>query len=461
MILGRSLSGRLLVVTIVTVMVMEVLIFVPSVARFRTDYLDERLRNAQLASLAILATPEGMLDPALKTELLERAGVDTIVLRRDGARELVLGATDPPPIEATFDLRAPDALSLMRDGVMCLASRHSTYIRVIGRPDPDDSDEVEVTFDDGPLKAAVLEYGERILALSLVISLATALLIYVLLQCMLVMPMKRLVANMAAFREDPEDLARVIRPRSGVSEIAAAEVALSGLQTQVRDALRARARLAALGEAVAKISHDLRNMLSSTQLMADRIETSSDPLVRRIGPKLLASLDRAVNLCESTLRFGRAEEAAPEPRRIALRALVMEVGESVFPDQDGHSQVVCENRVPEGLIALADSDQLFRVLVNLVRNARQAFDASGRQGVIEIAARKTELGVEIDVRDNGPGLPNRALENLFQPFKGGARKGGAGLGLAIAHELVALQGGRLELVSSTTEGTLFRLHLPG
>ena len=85
-------------------------------------------------------------------------------------------------------------------------------------------------------------------------------------------------------------------------------------------ALTARARLASLGEAVAKISHDLRNMLSVATLVADRLETSEDPTVKRIAPKLLNSLNRAINLTEATLAFGRAEEPAPKLDRIGLRA---------------------------------------------------------------------------------------------------------------------------------------------
>ncbi|PKP67729.1 MAG: sensor histidine kinase, partial [Alphaproteobacteria bacterium HGW-Alphaproteobacteria-8] len=417
--LTRSLSGRLLLMTLLTVMVLEVLIFAPSVARFRLDHLDERLRMAQLASLAILATPEGMLDPALEAELLARAGAESIVLRRDGARRLALSAPDQPMVEATFDLRGASVATLIADALRCLFFTEARHVRVIGRPYPDGGDEIEITMSEGPLKAAIRGYGWRILLLSFGISVATAALLYVLLQCLLVRPMGRIVRNMAAFRDNPEDATRVIRPASKVTELAVAELALADMQNQMREALRQKARLAALGEAVAKISHDLRNMLATTQLMADRLENSADPAVARIAPKLVQSLDRAVTLCQSTLRFGAAREAPPEPRRVALAALAHEVCEGVFPDMDQPSAARFENRAPSDLVLTADPDHLYRVLSNLVRNARQAIEASGRPGVVALEARITADAVEIDVVDGGPGMPARAQENLFQAFRGG------------------------------------------
>jgi signal transduction histidine kinase len=455
----RSLSGRLLIVTVLTVMLLEVLIFLPSVARFRLDYLEDRLRMAELASLAILATPEGMLDAELEGELLDRAGASSIVLRRGGARALVLNDAPPGMVDATYDLRDPDPATLVADGLRALVAGPGRIIRVIGSPDAD-GDEVEITLDEGPLAEAVRGYARRILLLSLVISAGAALLLFLLMRRLLVRPMAQITANMAAFRRDPENAERVMKPASRVLEIADAEQALAAMQTELREALRQRARLAALGEAVAKVSHDLRNMLSTAQLLADRIEGSADPVAARVGPKLVASLDRAVTLCQSTLRFGAAKEAEPIARRIALAALVDEVGESVFPDMDDPGPVRFENLVPPGLLAVADPDQTFRILANLVRNARQALESAGRPGAVRVLAQGGERAVALDIVDDGPGLPAKAIENLFQPFRGGARREGAGLGLAIAHELAVLQGGALALVSSTTQGVVFRLTLP-
>jgi signal transduction histidine kinase len=456
----RSLSGRLLVVTVLAVMVLEILIFAPSIARYRQDYLTEKLRMGQLASLAILATPENMLDPELEAELLDRAGARSIAIRRDGARALVLNALAPgEQVDATYDLTDATLAELVLDGLRVLFMTEERQLLLVGQPWPD-GPVVEVVIEEAPLAQGAREYGLRILRLSLFISLGTALLLFLLLRRLLVRPMADLAANMAAYRQNPEDASRVIVPTSRVSEIAAAERALAAMQIDLRDALRQRARLAALGEAVAKISHDLRNMLSTAQLLADRIQTSADPVVARVGPKIVSSIDRAAALCESALRFGAAREPDPTPRRVAVAALADEVGESVFPDADRTGAVRFINAAPRDVVATADPDQLFRILANLARNARQAMEGAGRAGEVTLTARAVAGTVEIDVGDQGPGLPVKALENLFQPFRGGATRSGTGLGLAIAQELAKAQGGGLTLLRSTTEGAIFRLKLP-
>jgi hypothetical protein len=88
----NSLSGRFLILTVIFVMLAEVFIFVPSVARFREDYLLARLERAQIASLALLAT-DGMIDDELEYELLRNAEVLNVVLLRDATRQLVLPPT--------------------------------------------------------------------------------------------------------------------------------------------------------------------------------------------------------------------------------------------------------------------------------------------------------------------------------------------------------------------------------
>ncbi|MDG2341276.1 MAG: HAMP domain-containing sensor histidine kinase, partial [Paracoccaceae bacterium] len=116
--------------------------------------------------------------------------------------------------------------------------------------------------------------------------------------------------------------------------------------------------------------------------------------------------------------------------------------------------------IPDGMNVTADSEQLFRVISNLVRNARQAIVTSAKPGEIAVSADENSEGWKIVVSDNGPGLPPKAQEHLFQPFQGNVRKGGSGLGLAIAQELVRGHGGKLTLKSTGTEGTSFQIDLP-
>ena len=456
----NTLSGRFLGLTVLFVVIAEVLIFVPSVARFRADYLQNRLELAQLAALALLATPDEEVAPDLGKELLATADVLNVVLRRDDVRELMLESPMPPMVDETFDLRDADQMTLMRDALRVLLSDHDRIIRVIGQTTHGARSEIEVTLHEWPLREAMIAHGRRILYISLALSLATATLLFLAVQRLIVRPIGRVVDHMTAYRDDPEDASRIIAPESGAREIRHAETALQDLELRLTAALRQKERLAGLGGAVAKISHDLRNMLTTAQLLADRIEASPDPGVRRIAPKLVSSLARAIKLCERTLTYGKAEELPPEPVVFALAPLVAEVLENERQAAAPAGCVDFADDVPPELRLRADPDQIFRVLSNLVRNAAQAIEASGQPGVVTVTAGENGGRTEIRVADTGPGLPQRARENLFQPFRGGVRQGGAGLGLVIAAELVKGHGGTLALEETGSRGSVFRISLP-
>lgn len=455
----NTLSGRFLMLTILFVMLAEVFILVPSLARYREDYLLARLERSQIASLALLAS-DGMIAQDLAQELLVNAGVFNVALRRDAVRELVLSSPIPAPISATYDLRNPGPLALMRDAIAVIISSENQIIRVVGNPVREAGLLIEVTLETAPLRAELLAYGNRILQLSIFISLSTALLLFWAVRMLMVVPIKRMVRHMAAYADAPEDAHRIIAPTNTVRELRDAEEALFSLQTQLTGLLRQKERLAQLGGAVARVSHDLRNILSTATLLADRMEGSQDPAVARAAPKLVSSLSRAVNLCEGTLAFGKAEEPPPRLARFALDLLAEDVmeNEKLALADGADVEFLCD--VPTGMMVRADSEQLFRVLGNLVRNARQAIEASGKPGAIEISASEEDTGWSIRIGDTGPGLPERAREHLFTAFRGGVRKGGIGLGLVIAAELVRGHGGRLDLARTGEDGTEFRIWLP-
>lgn len=453
----NSLSGRLLILTVVFVMLAEVLIFVPSVARFRESYLLDRLERAQIASLTLLA--DDMIAPELEAELLRNAGVYNVVLRRDAVRQLVLASPMPRPIAATYDLRDATALVLIRDAMRQLLSPRNDMVRVIGAPVRDAGSLIEVTMETEPMRAEMVDYGLRILVLSAVISVITALLLFVAMRVFLVKPIKGVVGHMQRYAAAPEDARRIITPSAGIRELREAEEALKALQTELTQALRQKQRLAQLGSAVSKISHDLRNILTSAQLFIDRIETSEDPIVKRMAPKLVGSITRAVHLCESTLAFGKAEEPGPTLTMVRLATLAEEVIDSerlAVGDYDISFAV----DVPRDMQLRADTEQLYRVIANLVRNARQAIMATGAPGEISIAGTDTADAWLVDVSDTGPGLPLKAREHLFSAFQGGVRRGGSGLGLAISAELIRGHGGDLRLMETGEGGSRFRIHLP-
>jgi len=452
-----GLSTKLLLLTILFVMVAEVLVFVPSVSNFRRQWLMERLQAAQIASLAAEAAPGGRLPAKLRDELLDRARVKAISVKHEDSRSLIVQMDTPEEVD-TYDLRDASWAELIGDALMVYVSPDNRVIRVVGEPGFNPGETVDVVMEEGPLKAAMMKYGFDILGLSILISIITATLVFLALDWLLVKPMTQLTRNMVRFAEQPEDPSRIIAPSKRRDEIGTAERELAAMQNELSQTLSQKTRLAALGLAVSKISHDLRNMLSSAQLLSDRLAEVRDPTVQRLVPKLIASLDRAIRLCVQTLDFGQAQETPPNRVRFELAPLVTEVGDSLGLPREG--EIDWDLNLEDGLEVDADRDQLYRVLANLCRNAVQAFEAEpGCIGTIQVFARRDGAVVSIDVADTGPGVPEQARKRLFQAFQSVARKGGSGLGLAISAELVMAHGGQIELVGNEG-GATFRITIP-
>jgi signal transduction histidine kinase len=455
---GLGLSAKLLWLTVAFVMLAEVLIFVPSVANFRKNWLMERLAAAHIAALAVEAAASDRVPDALRDQLLDKAGVHGVAVRREGTRRMVLEATIPGMVDAHYDFDNTSPLQLIADALHVFVSPADRVIRVIGRPDIGE-DAIEIVMTEGPLKAAVLRFALNILGLSIIISLITACLVWLTLAALFIRPVLRLTKNMVRFRANPEDASRVIRPSARRDEIGMAETELAAMQTELATVLRQKSRLAALGLAVSKINHDLRNMLSSAQIISDRLSASSDATVQKFAPKLIASLDRAISFCTETLRYGRAEEEHPQRRRFPLLPLIDEVGESF--GMPGHGRIRWIIDVEADLDIDADRNQLYRILTNLVRNAVQVLESPPHvlRPELRIIARQDGDMVVISVRDNGPGVPARARANLFQAFQGSARVGGTGLGLAISAELARAHGGEVWLDDSLP-GATFHVRIP-
>ncbi|WP_185968455.1 HAMP domain-containing sensor histidine kinase [Paracoccus sp. M683] len=456
----NTLSGRFAALTILFVVLAELLILLPALSDFRRDYLESRLERAQIASLALLATDE-TLAAELESELLQNAGVFNVVLRRDDIRQLVLSSQLPGPVEATYDLRETSLVGSIDEALRQLFDSRHRVIRVIGAPVNQAGQLIEITMDAQPLHLAMVEFGLRILAISALFSVMTALMLNLAAQRLILKPMRRVIQHMSAYAQAPEDVRHIITPDARIAELREAESALAAMQKTVTSSLKQKERMAQLGQAVAKISHDLRNILTTSQIFADRLEDSADPKVRRAAPKLVNSISRAVNLCETTLAFGKAEEPAPSLSRFNLSQLAAEVIEAEALAGSGITHPVeFVTDIAVSLNIRADRDQLYRVLTNLARNARQAIEGTSQPGTVEIGAGENDSGWWIRVGDTGPGLPGKAREYLFQPFTGSARKGGTGLGLSIAADLIRGHGGRLDLLRSDDEGSEFMIHIP-
>jgi signal transduction histidine kinase len=447
-----SLSARLLVLTLVFAMASVVLIFVPSVSRYRLSYLEDRIDAAHLAIFALEATPDNMVSKKLADMLLAHVGAHGIVAHLKD-RTLMLAPDMPPAADVTYDLRNQGMVEMIGDSLATFFGTRNRVMRVLGGAPKDKSVTIDVLLDEEPLREGMWAFGKRVFALSAVIALITAALLYVALQWLLVAPLRRMIESVIAFRDHPEDASRIMPPSRRSDEIGVAQRELATMEETVRQALRQKEHLAALGTAVGKINHDLRGILSTARLMSDSLANSESPEVKRVIPVLLGAIDRAVALCNATLGFTREGASSLRKSRFDLAGLVDEVARAVGHRENGFDLV---NEVPAGLTAAGDWDQLLRALENLARNA-----AESGASRCTVSASNSGGVLSIEIADNGPGLPPKARDNLFRPFAGSARPGGTGLGLAIAREVMRAHGGEIELKESDApRGTFFRLILP-
>ena len=460
---AKSLSARLLVMTVAFVMLAEFLIYAPSIARFRKTYLEEHIAKAQLAALAVEAAPGMTVGAELERELLSHANAYAIVLRKPDRKVLMLSGDMPPAVDVTFDVRQGPPLDLrtgisliwLRDAFVALVQKENRVMRIMGDSPMDPSVMVEVVLDETPMRQAMYAFSRRILQLSVVISLFTAGLVYLTLHCLVVLPMRRITESMMSFRDNPEDISTSLQPSDRGDEIGVAQREMAVMQNELRLALRQKTRLAALGAAVAKINHDLRNSLATAVLVSDRLADIDDPEVKRVTPRLYNAIDRAINLCSQTLIYAQEPRTNLKHTRFHLRELVAEVRVAMREAEAGGDQLAWEIDVDDRLDIEADREQLYRMLYNLSQNAREAGATR-----LRVSASVDGGSLRAEVSDNGPGLSDKTRENLFKPFAGSTRDCGTGLGLVIAHDIMRAHGGVLALFATSDQGTTFRFEMP-
>jgi signal transduction histidine kinase len=456
-----GLSSRLLILTVLFVAVIGLLILPAALAQFEDRWLYDHVRAGELASLAIEAAPNQVVSDRLSRQLLNGAGVVSVAVQSGGVDRLVLEAPRMARTPYLVDLREGASPLSWSAPFQTLFGGKNRMVRVVARPSFRDGDFVEIVAPDAPLKLALQNYLLSLIGVALLFVVVVAGALYLLLIFFFVRPMQRITRSMERFRADPEDPDAAIHPSGRRDEIGRAEAELDRMQADLRTALNARARLAALGEAVAKINHDLRNMLTSAQIASERLAQSGDPKVAQAMPRLERALGRAVKLATGVLAYGKSDEPAPAPVAVRLAPAVEAAAEEVGLSPEG---VHLDSQVDPRAQVSADPDQLHRILVNLMRNGREAIQShstDGGAGVISISLEQRDETSLIRIADNGPGVPERVQARMFQPFSGSGRPDGAGLGLAIARELAQAHGGDVVLVETGPMGTTFEVRLPG
>jgi signal transduction histidine kinase len=462
---GFGLASRLLFLTIGFALLAQILIFVPRIATVHDNWLRGRLAAANTAALVFAAAPDNMLPKELAGKILDSVGATTIALKTRDTHRLLAVAEMPPVVNDSYDLRDPSMVEGVAGAFRALFAQKGDVLKVIGAAPMDDAF-LEMTLDETPLTEAMWRFTRNFLSIVMTISAVVVLVIWASIWLMVLRPVRRLTSNILAFGERPQDADRIIAPSGSRDEIGHAEQALAAMQTALSQELGQKKRLAELGLAVAKINHDLRNMLTAAQLISDRLATIPDPLAVRLAPRLVATLDRAIAFCQETLTYGAAVEKAPHRRRIGLRDVIQQAIEASGEwEADG---VSFDIDVPESFEIYADPEHFLRVIENLNRNAIQALaqfgPSSGRPSAIRYAATRANGAALIEVCDTGPGFPPHLARSIFEPFHLSSREGGSGLGLAIAADLTDRNGGSIALAPRQPDdfycGARFQITLP-
>ena len=246
---------------------------------------------------------------------------------------------------------------------------------------------------------------------------------------------------------------------------------LAEMQAQLdalREQLTESQRLATIGTISAVIAHEFNNLLtpvisySQYALQSAQGGKPDHELIKKALLKSFQGASKAGRICASMLGLARGESDFGDVRvqQLIDEALLVLARD---PQKDG---IALRVQVQPELVVHGDPVQLEQVLLNLLINARQAM--LGKGGAITIKAHRPDESEEllVQVIDTGPGIPEKLLPKIFQPFfttKGTAARGeakGTGLGLAICKEIIEHHGGRIDVQSTVGRGTTFSIRLP-
>jgi signal transduction histidine kinase len=453
-LVAHSLSGRLLLLTVLYVLASMALIFLPAMGIEERDILGNHILSAELSILPF-TTPGQDWPDDLRQNLLKHADADEVLLRRQYQRDYFQIGAPHSWIDRTIDLRREWLWRDVTNALDCLINGGHRTLHVIAPSQIKDASTISIILSEAPIRAGLMRYARQVMAAAAFISGLTGALVFLSLYYFAVRPMRRITRAMSDFHENPEDASRIIVASARPDEIGIAERELAAMQTDLYSFLRQKEKLAAVGSAVSRIQHDLRNILANAQLACDRVATSGDPEVKRLTPRLVTAIDRAIALATTTLQYGRTQDRPPEPSDFPLRDLIEEAAGAAMEGHAGDCRF--DNAVDKTVIARADREQMFRVVLNLLRNACEACNG---KGTVAVRAASADGALVIDIADSGCGIPPIVAVKLFRPFVSAGRPGGTGLGLAIARDLVRGHGGDLTLVSTCPQGTVFRITLP-
>lgn len=453
---------RLLLLITLAVFITEILIFMPAIANMQQTWLEEHHQSAKAISLILAATPDSMLSEELQNNVLVATDALAISIEEKHQKRELAVSRQLNKIDEIVDLKDYSETKALLDSLTTLYFGGDKTLSIRGPIEGTDI-ELEVTISDAHLREAMIQFTFHFILVSLTIAIVAATLIYVIVHELLVRPMQNIYVNMLDFVIEPHNPSRIMVPEARHDEVGLTQRRISVIESELQKSYAHQKHLANLGLAVSKINHDMRNILASAQLMSDHLSDAKDPMVRKIAPKLIKAIGRAVSYSQSVITYGRTQEPTPKRERICLRKLVDDVFESLT--LPGSDQVTFHNLVSEDINVDADGEQLHRVITNLCRNSVQAMiehhdDAGCEKKQLSIRAHRNGASTVIDVEDTGPGIPEKAKEHLFTPFRGSTSQNGSGLGLTICEELIRAHRGTIKLVDDVKTGAHFEICIP-
>jgi len=454
----RRLRVKLLLLICICVILTEALVFIPSIANRQHRWFENQHRFAYALSLSVSKSDEYGLEERALTNL---ELVELTIISPNGAEKKIITEQPSVTIDKRVDLDKSTDLNYIVSSIRTLFIGGNRIIHIIGKIG-DDGTKLSLLTRDYSLREALFQFSERFFFSSLAIALIVATAIYLLVTEILLRPIYRIYSNMLDFVMAPDDPRAILVPQCRDDEIGLAERRIAAIESELQRSYTHQKHLADLGLAISKINHDMRNLLASAQLISDRLAAIDDPLIKRLTPKLLRTIDRAISYTRNILVYGRTQEQSPNCQQLHLKSLVDEMIDMLELGQYGNIRI--DNKVADDFEIKADREQFHRIFTNLCRNAAQALasDTANNQDITHIITINAHYEGEeavIDVSDTGPGLPDRAREHLFQPFRGSVHGNGTGLGLAICHELIRAHNGTIRLIDEAV-GAHFEIRLP-
>jgi len=454
-----GLSARALVLAVMFVLLAEAMLFLPSMGRWLEQELYDRLSDGHLAIRTLEVVPEAMPTGALTDELLAHVDADLVAFRSPGQPKLALFRDPSLRADRSIDLRSANVIELSAAAwQLMLDHRTDAIVRVVGNSPVDPMAEIELLLGQERICANLRSYALRIAMLSLFIGVVTGLLLYLTLRWLIVRPVVRLTRAVQTFAEHPERAHVPLAGRNRQDEIGTASRQLDAMQTTVRAALAQNRRLASLGTGVAKISHDLRHLLTTSLLITERMQASEDERLAKAAPRLAESIERDASLTHTIVQHAREGLPPLSVEPVVLKPFFGGVIDRVRQRWGPEGRTVSLIEDYQVTTANLDPLQIERVLNNLLDNAYEA-----GAGKVDLTAHATEEALVIVISDNGAGIPDAAVAHLFDAFKGSTKRGGTGLGLHNAAEIIHAHRGTIELMDTgqeSTRPTTFRIDLP-